>query len=108
MFIVSCSPQNANKKNIQTLSGSQFPKIIHNEVPIYPDYARKNGIKGVVVVVVTVDQGGNVVDATIHESDHEKLDDVSIAAAKKCKFEPWTSENYTKIKMNIPFTFDIN
>jgi protein TonB len=82
------------------------PEIIHKEQPGYPETARKNGISGMIVVTVTIDEIGNVIEATIFSSDNSVLDSAALEAAKKCKFKP--AEMYgqqVKVSMNLPYKF---
>ena len=82
------------------------PEIRHKEMPYYPDKARKNGIMGLVVVTVTIDEIGNVIDAEIFSSEDLILNETSLAAAKKCKFKPAEIDGQpVKVKFNIPFKY---
>lgn len=86
---------------------SEKPVILHQEVPLYPDLARKAGIEGSVVVTVTIGKDGNVEDAKIFKS-LPMLDDAALKAAKKCKFKPAKQrDKFVKVKMNIPFQFKL-
>jgi len=86
---------------------SHKPVIIHREVPIYPEFAKKAGIQGNVVITVTIDKKGNVENAKVFRSI-PMLDDAALKAAKKCKFKPARQmDKFVKVKMSIPFTFKL-
>ncbi|HGY55415.1 MAG TPA: energy transducer TonB [Caldithrix abyssi] len=86
---------------------SQKPVLIHKEKPVYPDLARKAGIEGIVVVLVTIGKDGSVEDAKIYKS-LPMLDEAALAAAKKCKFKPAKQrDKFVRVKMTIPFHFKL-
>jgi protein TonB len=87
---------------------SEKPKLLHKEVPKYPDLARRAGIEGNVIVMVTISKKGDVLDAKIYKSV-PMLDEAALTAAKKCKFKPAKQrDKFVKVKMSIPFNFTLN
>lgn len=56
--------------------------------PVYPQAAVKSKATGVVMVIVTVDEQGNVISATSN-FENVLLRDAAIAAARQAKFEPY-------------------
>lgn len=56
--------------------------------PVYPQAAVKSKATGVVMVIVTVDEKGNVISAT-SVFENVLLRDAAIAAARQAKFEPY-------------------
>jgi len=86
---------------------SEKPVLIHKEKPIYPDLAKKAGIEGIVVVLVTIGKDGIVEDAKIYKS-LPMLDEAALAAAKKCRFKPAKQrDKFVRVKMTIPFHFKL-
>ncbi|HID39367.1 MAG TPA: energy transducer TonB [Calditrichaeota bacterium] len=86
---------------------SEKPVLIHKEKPIYPDLAKKAGIEGMVVVLVTIGKDGIVEDAKIYKS-LPMLDEAALAAAKKCRFKPAKQrDKFVRVKMTIPFHFKL-
>ena len=99
------------------------PKMIDKPKPVYPEIARKNGIEGMVVIVVTIGEDGNVIEAVPMEEvqrigpngenlgmkkvDHiPELEPAAVEAAKKCTFEPAEKSGIpVKVKMAIPYRF---
>ncbi|BDH45814.1 hypothetical protein TUM12370_18580 [Salmonella enterica subsp. enterica serovar Choleraesuis] len=64
------------------------PRIIHKELPVYPYYAAKNHIDGVVVFNYDVDAEGKVSEMRIIKSTPDHLfDDAVVKAVAKWRFE---------------------
>jgi TonB family protein len=87
---------------------TEKPEMLHKEYPVYPEEARKAGVGGMTVVTVTIDELGNVEEAKIFRSSNPLFDEVSLTAAKKCKFKPAKlHDQIIKVNMNIPFSFKL-
>jgi len=83
------------------------PEIIEYSTPDYPASVRKEKIEGIVVVTVTIDKQGNVINAKIFKSIPE-LDPYALEAAKEFKFKPARQRGkLVKVKMNVPFDFKL-
>jgi protein TonB len=54
----------------------------------YPEQAARLGIEGVVVLVVTVDEHGQIVDARVVEDPGHGLGPAAARLVRSCKFEP--------------------
>ena len=63
------------------------PRPIKVTRPEYPAEALEKGIEGVVVVQITIDAEGRVVDPTVAESV-EGLDEAALACVREWRFEP--------------------
>lgn len=86
---------------------SDKPVILHKETPKYPSLAQRAGIEGTVTVIVTISKTGVVLDARILKSV-PMLDDAALQAAKKCTFKPAKQrDRFVKVKMSIPFKFNL-
>jgi Ca-activated chloride channel family protein len=73
--------------------------------PIYPQSARTAGASGKVVVEVTIDEQGRVVDARI-VSGHPLLQAAAVLAARQARFSPtMLSGEPVKVKGTISYTF---
>lgn len=68
----------------------QARKVIHREMPVYPQEAKAKNISGTVVVEALIDKQGNVISARVVEGD-KIFWDAALAAIKAWKFEPVTS-----------------
>jgi protein TonB len=84
------------------------PKLVHMERPVYPFYLKRQGIVGVVIVGFIIDTDGSVTDIHVVDSPHPGLSKAAVNAVKKFKFEPALRNGIPgRIKMRIPFEFDI-
>jgi protein TonB len=85
------------------------PEIVHAEPPEYPDLARQAEAEGTVMVVVTIDENGRVVNASVHDSDTtEVLEIAALAAARKCLFKPAMQRDVpVRCQILIPFNFSL-
>jgi len=82
------------------------PVLLNKVLPTYPVEARKEGLKGKVIVTVAVDENGDVVEAKIASSDNQIFNNTSLEAAKKCKFKPAEIDGQlVKVILKIPFQF---
>jgi len=68
------------------------PKPMSLPFPEYSDKARKQRIEGKVELQITVDSNGKVSDAKITRSLEPSLDNKSLEAVRKWRFEPATLE----------------
>jgi protein TonB len=80
------------------------PRLLRGAMPEYPELARKAEVEGVVVVHVTVDETGRVVDAWIASSQAEILNDAAKKAAYEHVFEP-ALQNDVPVKATICLKF---
>jgi protein TonB len=68
---------------------SEAPVIVHEQRPVYPDIARDSGVEGDVIMLVYIDESGNVRNAVVQSSPGlPALDEAAKKAAMKCKFKP--------------------
>jgi protein TonB len=68
---------------------SEAPSIIYEQRPTYPDIAKESGVEGDVVLLVYIDEGGNVRNAVVQSSPGlPALEEAAKKAAMKCKFKP--------------------
>jgi TonB family protein len=109
---------------------SKKPKMINKVRPEYPESARKEGLEGIVVITITINETGSVENAEIFQALNDSvqfitdesgkrevkfinksniitsLDQSAINAATKIKFEPAELNGQpVKVKMNIPLNF---
>ena len=64
------------------------PVLLETARPAYPDIARRAGVEGLVIVIVLLDEAGNVISAEIGHSDAEILNKASLEAAYGHRFRP--------------------
>ena len=79
-------------------------KAIELPKPVYPETARRAGIRGTVKVSVTVDERGHVSDAEAIEGPKE-LREAAVEAARRARFEP-TRVHGAPIKIDGVLTYE--
>lgn len=85
-----------------------YPVVTQSAKPRYPELARKAEVEGVVVVMVTIDESGNVISAWIAETSAEVLNESAIEAAYKFRFTPAKQRDVAvKATISIPFRFSL-
>jgi TonB family protein len=65
----------------------QESKLIRRVEPVYPELAKRARVQGRVVLVVTVDEEGNVANITVSDG-HPLLNDAAVAAVKQWRYSP--------------------
>jgi TonB family protein len=82
-------------------------RVISLPRPVYPDEARQQKVAGIVRVLATVDENGNVVEAEAI-SGSPSLQDAAVNAAKQAKFEPLSrAGRATRMKTIISYNFEM-
>ncbi len=85
----SNSSQNTGEKLIDTAFGTiNGPKFIYREIPVYPQVARRLGKEGKVVLRLTINEKGELINIEIIESAPYGFTESAIEAVKKSKFLP--------------------
>ena len=80
------------------------PKLVKAAQPEYPKSKLESGESAVVALVLTLDENGQVTDATVSASAGEEFDQAAIAAAKQLGFEP-AQKAGKPVAAKIPFRF---
>jgi len=85
-----------------------YPVVVQRVEPKYPEMARKAEVEGTVMIMVTIDESGNVMSAWVAESSAEVLNQAAIDAAYKFKFTPAKQRDVpVKATISIPFRFSL-
>jgi len=72
----------------------------------YPEFAKKAGIEGRVIVQFVVDEQGNVQNPKVTRGVHKLLNKEAIRAVKEQKFKPGKQRGQAvKVQMSLPVTF---
>jgi protein TonB len=72
----------------------------------YPDFAKKAGIEGRVIVQFVVDEQGNVTNPKVVRGVHKLLNEEAVKAVKDQKFKPGKQRGKpVKVQMSLPVTF---
>ena len=89
-------------------NGALSGRVISLPRPVYPDEARRAKVTGLVRVLVTVDEKGDVVEAEAI-SGSPALQAAAVDAAKQAKFEPVMNDGHpVKTKTVIAYNFLLN
>lgn len=80
------------------------PRLVKKVLPEYPELARKAEVEGMVVVHVTVDETGRVIDAWIASSEAEIFNVAALEAARGYVFDP-ALQNDIPVKATISLRF---
>ena len=82
-------PVSASPNHVEFVTTSKSPAILYQSRPEYPDIARDSRVEGDVVLLVYIDERGDVRRAIVQSSPGlPAMDDAATKAAYKCKFEP--------------------
>ncbi|MFY9222333.1 MAG: TonB family protein [Blastocatellia bacterium] len=84
-------------------------KVVHREIPIYPEKAKAENITGDVLIRVEVNEEGNVVVARGSSANNPFLQEVAIVAACKTTFsfpEDYKNSIPAPILLTYRFTLD--
>ncbi len=84
-------------------------KLKKKTLPNYPAAARRDGIEGVVIVLLTIDSSGRVKAAKLIKGIGHGLDEAALAAAKKTIWSPATVDGAPTKSMrrfNVRFTLE--
>lgn len=74
---------------IETRFGASVaPAFLHKEMPIYPMMARKLGREGKVILKLTIDEKGNLLNAEVMEKAGYGFTEAAVEAVKKSTFLP--------------------
>lgn len=89
--VIPKQPLQEEQKIYQMEFGSaDGPKFLHREMPIYPMMARRLGKEGRVVLKLTIDEKGNLLNVEVVENDRYGFREAAIEAVKKSTFLPAT------------------
>lgn len=70
----------------------------------YPAEAKRLGIEGKVRLVITIEKDGSVGEVRVREGLGYGLDEVAVAALKKCKFDPAMKDGEA-VAIRVPYTY---
>lgn len=83
---VGPGPSEAIGSTIHDVSSTSLA-ILHRVDPIYPDFARRAHLQGIVVLLMTVDEHGQPTSVTVQEG-HAAFHEAAMQAARQWRFEP--------------------
>jgi TonB family protein len=65
-----------------------FPKVVTQENPVYPDSAKKYGLEGTVIIWFLVDTNGNPQRPRILQTAGYGFDEAALSVIRKWRFNP--------------------
>ena len=73
----------------------EYPEAIHMASPMYPEMARKAGLRASIIVRALIDVNGDVIDARVMSVTTEGVgfEETALEAAYKCKWTPALQSN---------------
>ena len=76
--------------------------------PVFPPEMKKQGISGVVALVVVVDESGAVIESSVAKSSRPEFEPAALEAVKSWKFKPaQKGGSPVKVKFTIPLRFNL-
>jgi len=102
------APPPVTDRKIKFVAFDTPPEPVFQATPEYPRLAREAELEGIVVVVVTIDETGRVIDAEVVESPSPVFNESAIAAARKSRFKPAKQRDIPvpcRISMRFNFHF---
>ncbi len=83
------------------------PVPMQTPPPQFPEALRKAGVSGVVLVILVIDESGNVLASEIKKSSQPEFEAPALAAVANWKFKPATLANKAvKVRVSIPIRFN--
>lgn len=85
------------------------PRARLQAAPIYPYEAKRDGMRGEVLVEFMVDETGSVVAPRVVHATHRVFEEASIRAVAKWRFEPGRRDGrIVRFRMSVPVVFNLN
>jgi TonB family protein len=101
-------PKLSKEEPIRVEPTAQELKLIRRVEPVYTELARRARIQGKVVLVVTVNEEGNVSDARVI-SGHPLLGETALIAVRQWKYSPTSFDGEpVPVITTVTVTFDLN
>jgi TonB family protein len=88
--------------------GVPIPKKTKFVRPVYPPEAQAQGIRGIVILELVIDERGHVAQASVLRSI-PGLDDAAVVAARQWEFEPVKVDGKpVSVRLTVPITFALS
>jgi TonB family protein len=86
----------------------QESRLIRKIEPVYPELAKRSRVMGNVILVVTVDEEGNVTDTRV-SSGHPLLSEAAVTAVKQWKYAPtYINGEPVPVIANVTVSFSLS
>ena len=106
------SPQ-ADAPMSDTPVHTEISKLVVLELPdadkYYPSFSKRTGEQGQVMVKMTIDQTGNVIESVlVRGSQYPRLDEAGLAISRRYRFKPYLVNGVaTKVSTNLVVKFNL-
>jgi TonB family protein len=97
------------ESDVPKLAGSEVPSPKRKKLilPEYPEAAKEQGIRGIVLVELVIERDGEVGEATILRSI-PALDDAALTAVRQWEYEPTKLDGRpVRVRLSVPITFSL-
>ncbi len=85
------------------------PLPLKTPPPDYPVELRRQGISGLVAVVIVIDEDGKVIEAEVSKSSDPGFEESALAAVRKWRFKPAKVEGAAvKVRVTLPMKFNFS
>lgn len=85
------------------------PRARWQVAPVYPYNAKKDGLRGEVLVEFIVDETGAVLEPRVVRASHPSFEEPSLRAIARWKFEPGLrNAQVVRFRMVVPVVFNLN
>lgn len=91
-----------------------YTKVDENPVPLktpppkYPESLKREGVSGVVAVVIVIDEKGSIIGSSIAKSSNSEFEKPALDAVKNWKFKPAKKDGTpVKVRVTIPLRFNV-
>ena len=111
LFYWSCSGHGSRARDESTLDAAPEPVRGFKEIQknlFYPEFARKDGVEGKVLVAAVISETGEVIEAQIIESLGAECDKEAIRAIQSVAWKPATKNGApVRSQISIPIYFKL-
>jgi TonB family protein len=118
VFMISCSdsttetPTAVELRMVASSGGEDFypfdepPTLLRYRAPEYPSTVRRENIEATVLVMLTLDETGDIESVEILNGTDSSFEPSALEAAHRCRFKPATlAGKPTKSRIAIPMRF---
>ena len=91
-----------------------YTKVDENPVPIktpppkYPESLKREGISGVVAVIIVIDEKGAIISSTVAKASNPDFERPALEAVKNWKFKPAKKDGVpVKVRVTVPLRFNV-
>ncbi|HLP25491.1 MAG TPA: TonB family protein [Acidobacteriota bacterium] len=84
------------------------PRPLKTKPPQYPSTMRAQGVSGVVVVAMVIDEGGKVMACEVSKTSNDAFSTPAIEAVRSWTFEPAkVAGKAVRAKVSVPLKFEV-